>query len=79
MDSYDSTLNPYIKLSIILAVQELGIPSRNDFYSRIKRNENDSKVIKFIDYVKALNRPLYYLDIEKPKLEGLEEGEPSPY
>jgi hypothetical protein len=32
VDSYDSTLNPYIKLSIILAVQELGIPSRNDFY-----------------------------------------------
>lgn len=79
VDSYNDTLNPYIKLSIILAVQELGTPSRNDFYSRIKRNENDSEVIKFIDYVKALNRPLYYLDIEKPKIEGLEEGEPSPY
>lgn len=79
VDSYDGTLNPYIKLSIILAVQELGTPSRNDFYSRIKRNENDSEIIKFIDYVKSLNRPLYYLDIGKPKLEGLEEGEASPY
>jgi hypothetical protein len=79
VDSYDGTLNPYVKLSIILAVQEIGTPSRNDFYSRIKRNENDSEIIKFIDYVKALNRPLYYLDIEKPKLEGLEEIEPSLY
>jgi hypothetical protein len=55
VDSYDGTLNPYVKLSIILAVQEIGTPSRNDFYSRIKRNENDSEIIKFIDYVKALN------------------------
>ena len=79
VDCYYSTSNPYIKNSIILAVQELGQPSRNDFYSRIKRNETDNELVKFLDYVKSLKHPLYYLDIGKPKLEGLAEGEPSPY
>ncbi len=79
VDIYSNNLNLYIKTAIILAVQELGQPSRNDFYSRVKRNDNTSEIIKFIDYVKGLKSPLYYLDVEKPKLEGIEEGEPSPY
>lgn len=79
VDIYSNDLNLYIKIAIILAVQELGQASRNDFYSRVKRNENDDEIIKFVGYVKSLKHPLYYLDVGRPKLEGLEEGEPSPY
>lgn len=79
VDCYSNSLDLYMKISIVLAVQELGTPSRNDFYSRVKRNDSDSEMIKFVDYVKSLKRPLYYLDVGKPKLEGIEEGEPSPY
>lgn len=79
VDIYSNDSNLYIKTAIILALQELGQASRNDFYSRVKRNDNSSEIVKFIDYVKALKSPLYYLDVGKPKLEGIEEGEPSPY
>lgn len=79
VDSYSNDLSLYIKIAIILAVQELSQASRGDFYSRVKRNDNDSELIKFVDYVKSLKHPLYYLDVEKPKIEGLEEREPLLY
>jgi hypothetical protein len=79
VDIYRNDLSLYVKIAIILAVQGLGHASRSDFYARIKRIETDIEIIKFIDYVKSLKQPLYYLDIEKPKLEGLEVRAPSPY
>jgi len=79
VDIYSNDLNLYIKTAIILAVQELSHASRNDFYHRVKRNEDNDEIIKFVDYVKSLKNPLYYYDVERPKLEGLEEGEPLPY
>jgi len=68
-DIYDSLPGIYIKLAAILAVQELGKPSRNSFYSRVKRNENNKEINQFIDYVKSLQHPIYYLTTEKPKIE----------
>lgn len=79
VDLYDNSFDQYLKTSIILAVQELGTDSRNEFYSRVKRNERDNEIVQFINYVKSLNHPLYYLDAPRPKLEVWEEGEPSWY
>ena len=79
VDLYNNSLDHYLKTFIILAVQELGHASRKDFYARIKNHEGDNEITKFINYVKSLKHPLYYLDIERPKLEHVEETEPSPY
>ena len=75
VDSYDSLSETYTKLAVILAVQELGKASRNDFYSRVKRLESDVKIKQFVDYVKSLRNPIYYLTKEKPKIETYEEFE----
>ncbi|MDL1955722.1 MAG: RNA-directed DNA polymerase [Candidatus Desulfofervidus auxilii] len=75
VDSYDSLSETYTKLAVILAVQELGKASRNDFYSRVKRRESDVKIKQFVDYVKSLKSPIYYLTTEKPKIETYEEFE----
>lgn len=69
---YENLPNIYIKKGIILSVQELGIPTRNGFYSRIKTNENDKDISQFIEYVKSLSRPIYFLTTERPKIETLE-------
>ncbi len=79
VDLYDNSYNDYLKTSMILAVQELGHVSRNEFYARIKSHEGDNEITKFINYVKSLKHPLYYLDKERPKIESMEELEPSPY
>lgn len=79
VDYHGYALGPFIKIAIILAVQELGKDSRNDFYSKIKKYENDSEITKFVDYVKSLKSPLYCLDKPRPTIEGLEDFEPSPY
>jgi len=78
VDLYSSSFDQYLKIAIILAVQELGQASRNEFYSQIK-NEESEEIRQFINYVKSLKYPLYYLDREHPRLESLEEGEPVPY
>ena len=75
-NSYDSLSETYTKLAVILAVQELGEASRNDFYSRVKRHESDDvKIKQFVDYVKSLESPIYYLTTEKPKIETYEKYE----
>lgn len=72
VDSYGNLSETYTKLAAILAVQELGTASRNDFYSRVKRQENNDDINKFIDYVKSLQKPIYYLTTERPKIETYE-------
>jgi len=76
VDSYGSLGETYTKLAAILAVQELGSASRNDFYSRVKRLANNDDINKFIDYVKkSLQKPIYYLTTERPKIETYEKYE----
>lgn len=72
VDSYGRLSETYTKLAAILAVQELGSASRNDFYSRVKRLENNDDINKFVDYVKSLQKPIYYLTTERPKIETYE-------
>lgn len=79
VDSYWNQSSGYTKTAIILAVQELGLASRNDFYSRVKRCEANSEIPQFTDYVKSLSGPIYYLTTKKPKIETLEELEGPSY
>ncbi len=77
LELYNEREDDYFKISLILAVQELGEASRNTFYNRIK---NDSELIaNFISYVRSLKKPLYYLNIEKPKIDTYKEYEPDSY
>jgi len=75
VDSYRRLSETYIKMAVILAVQELGSAARNDFYSWVKRHENNEDINKFIDYVKSLQKPIYYLTTERPKIETYEKYE----
>ena len=79
VDHYDNSFHDYVKTAAILAVQELGQASRNDFYSRIKQHEGDNEIANFINYVKSLRHPLYYLDSIRSKIEVAAGMEPSPY
>jgi hypothetical protein len=79
VDSYNSLSETYTKLAAILAIQELGSASRNNFYSRVKRLENNEDINKFIDYIKSLQKPIYYLTTERPKIETYEKYERSLY
>jgi len=79
IDSYDSLSNIYAKMAVILAVQELGSPTRNDFYTHIKRNENNEDINRFIEYVKSLSKSIYFLTTERPKIETYEDLEKSFY
>jgi len=77
LDSYNSLSEIYTKKAVILSVQELGPATRNDFYARIKRNEQNEEIGQFVDYVKSLSNPIYFLTTERPKIETYEEiGEP---
>jgi hypothetical protein len=72
IDSYDILPNIYTKMAVILSVQELGVPTRNDFYARIKRSENNEDINQFVEYLKSLSRPIYFLTTERPKIETYE-------
>ena len=75
IDSFDILPEIYTKMAIILSVQELGVPTRNDFYARVKRSENNEDINRFVEYVKSLSRPIYFLTTERPKIETYEEFE----
>lgn len=60
-------------MAVILSVQELGVPTRNDFYALIKRGENNKDIDRFIEYVKSLSKPIYFLTTERPKIETYEQ------
>jgi hypothetical protein len=79
VDSYKNLSEIYTKIAVVLAVQELGQSSRQDFYSRVKRNEGNVEVNQFLDYIKSLSNPIYYLVAERPKIETYEEFERPPY
>lgn len=72
---YDDLSEVYTKMAVVLAVQELGLPNRNDFYSRVKRRERNKDINEFIDYVKSLSKLTYFLTVERPKIETYEEYE----
>lgn len=75
LDSYNSLSEIYTKKAVILSVRELGPATRNDFYARIKRNEQNEEIGQFVDYVKSLSNPIYFLPTERPKIETYEEIE----
>ena len=66
-------------MAVILSIQQLGMSNRNDFYSRIKRSENDKHINQFIDYVKSLKSPIYFLETERPKIENFSDFEKPSY
>jgi len=72
VDMYRESLDYRDKTTIILAVQELSSASRNDFYGRIKR-ESDDSLNRFVDYVKSLTNPLYFLVGDRPKIDAYKE------
>ena len=78
-DCYKHFSEAYTKMAIILAVQELGKNSRNSFYSRVKSQSNDEEIDEFIDYVKSLSSPIYYLVTELPKIETYDKFEEPSY
>ena len=75
IDSYNSLSDLYTKMAIILSVQELGTPTRNDFYTRTKRSENNKEINQFVEYVKSLSNPIYFLTTQRPKIETYEQFE----
>lgn len=72
-DSYNDSLDNYLKKSIILAVQELGKGSRNDFYSKIKLT-SDEEIKQLIDHLKSRNQSIYYpkFNLNKIKISDYE-------
>ena len=74
VDSYSNLTGIYTKMATIVATQELGSAARKDFYSQVKQTENED-ISQFIDYVKSLSKPLYFLTVERPKIETYEEFE----
>ena len=72
IDEFDSTDFDELRKNIILAVQELGMVSRNDFYRKIKKKIWPEI---FIQYVKNLKQPMYFRPYDRIKIETLEEGE----
>lgn len=71
-DMYKESDDNYKKMAIVMAIQQLGKPSRNDLYKRIKNTENE-EIARFVEYIKSLKGPLYYLDTQKPKIETYKE------
>lgn len=78
IDMYHETDSEYKKMAVLLAVQELGKASRSEFYNRIKSTDNED-IARFVDYIKSLQNPLYYLQVDKPKIETYEELLPEEY
>ena len=75
---YNGLSKIFTKMAIILAVQEIGLASRNQFYSWVTRNESNKEIQQFIKYVKSLSNPIYYLAAERLKIEMYEAiSEPS--
>lgn len=75
IDNYGTLPEIYTKIAVILSVQQLGISTRNDFYSRIKRSENNKDINQFIEYVKSLKSHIYFLKTERPKIENYKKFE----
>jgi hypothetical protein len=75
---YNELDNDFQKMAIVLAVQELSMPSKASFYSRVKQNDSE-QVAEFVDYIKGLKYPLYSLSPNKKRIETYKEFEPSMY
>jgi hypothetical protein len=68
MDYYEHSFNNYLKKAIILAVQESGVGTRNDFYNNVKRMA-DNEIKQLIKYLKSINQPVYYPKTDLPNLD----------
>jgi hypothetical protein len=72
IDEFDSAEFDELRKNIILSVQELGIASRNDFYKKAS-GKIWSQV--FVQYVKNLKQPMYFLPYDRIKIKKLKELE----
>ena len=79
VDSYKSSFESYTKMAVILSVQELAKSQRNSFYSQIERYGNGDEIKQFVNYVKSLQEPVYYLAAARPRIETYEEFEGASY
>lgn len=71
IDDFDTVEIDELRKNIILSVQELGIASRNDFYSKaIKKIWPEI----FVKYVKNLKQPMYFRKYDRIKIESFEEN-----
>lgn len=78
VDMYNHDSHEHRKMAVVLAVQELGKASRNRFYGRLKRTESQ-EIGRFVDYVKSLQNPLYYLQVSKPRIQTYDKSAPAEY
>ncbi len=60
-----------VKRAIIVATQELSIAERNDFYSIVKRT--DQEQAELVDYIKSLKEPIYFDDYIPSPVSPIEE------
>ncbi|MDO8504053.1 MAG: RNA-directed DNA polymerase [bacterium] len=76
IDLFDNTENNEFLRSLTLSVQELGVAARNDFYNDIR-----SQVLPpmFVNYVKSLERPTYFMAHERVTIKRFEEAKEKYY
>ncbi len=71
MTKFDEETDYLIKRAIIVATQELSIAERNDFYSVVKRT--DQEQAELVDYIKSLRERIYFDDYIPPPVSPIEE------
>jgi len=69
IDEFDSTELDELRKNIILAVQQLGIASRNKFYQKAQRKIWPTS---FVRYVKDLKQPMYFRPYDRIRIETFE-------
>jgi hypothetical protein len=76
IDHYDSGDNDEVKRAIILGVQSFNMSGRNAFYGRIAK---DIFPQYFVNYVKGLAEPLYYVPKPSVRIDNFENLKESYY
>lgn len=71
-DEFNLVEDCELKKNILLSIQQLGIASRNSFY---KKNRDKVYPSFFVDYIKNLNKPIYFKTSERVKITTIEELE----
>ncbi|XOB46483.1 MAG: reverse transcriptase domain-containing protein [Candidatus Nealsonbacteria bacterium] len=70
IDEFNSAEKNEIRKSIALAVQELGLASRNDFYRSVRKRIWPKS---FVNYIKNLQKAMYFRPYDRIKIETLGE------